>query len=469
MSLARREALRSLPAVHVLLDHPELKPFVARYSQAAVTDAVQNTLATIRVEYRQADDPQPLKKEQIIRRIKQSLSRWGATRLQPLINVTGVILHTNLGRAPLSPRAVQRVKEVAAGYSNLEYDLNEGGRGSRHDYVERLLCQLTGAEAAMVVNNNAAAVWLVLRELAQNREVIVSRGQLVEIGGSFRVSEIMAQSGAQLHEVGTTNKTHLADYERALNERTAMIMKVHTSNFAFVGFHKEVDRKDLARLSKAHGVPLYEDLGSGMLYDLKHHGIGSEPTVTESLKGGAEIVSFSGDKLLGGPQAGLIVGNARWISRLKKNQLARAVRIDKLSLAALSGTLETYAHPERAVKEIPVLRAILLDEEQVKERAEQLAAQINAQFGDKLAVSVQKTTAEVGGGSLPGVTLPSYSVRLKPLGPAVHQLEQALRKLPKPIIGRVAQDALWWDPRALHPDEAQEIPDLLGEALTSLN
>lgn len=468
MVLSQREALRRLPAVHVLLNHPTLKAYVDRYTGALVTSMIQDTLSEIRIQYRQSKHPQPLDLEQIVQRVEQSLLNREALQLKPVINVTGVVLHTNLGRAVLSSKAVRSIQAVAANYSNLEYDLNRGERGSRHDYAEDLLCRLTGAEAAMVVNNNAAAVWLILREMAQNREVIVSRGQLVEIGGSFRVSEIMSQSGARLHEVGTTNKTHLHDYERAINDNTAMIMKVHTSNFAFIGFHQEVERADLANLAAKHDLPLYEDLGSGMIYDLKQHGIGNEPTVMESVKEGAELVSFSGDKLLGGPQAGLIVGKRKWIARLKKNQLARAIRIDKLSLAALTSTLEAYLQPVQATREIPVLRAILQDEQTVKERAHHLAADIEARFGDKFRVSVRATTAEVGGGSLPDVTLPSHSVRLEPINFAAHELEQALRRISKPIIGRCADNALWWDPRTLQPGESDQIPDLLAQAFELL-
>lgn len=469
MPISQQEALRSLPAVHVLLNHPTLQTYIERYSQPLVTSIIQDTLSTIRIGYRQEDHPKVVGYDQVVCQVEQQLRMWETLQLKPLINVTGVILHTNLGRAVLSQKAVQRMQTVAACYSNLEYNLHLGQRGSRHDYIEDLLCRLTGAEAAMVVNNNAAAVWLILRELAANREVIVSRGQLVEIGGSFRVSEIMAESGACLTEVGTTNKTRSSDYERAINDNTAMIMKVHTSNFAFIGFHQEVARKELAQLAAAHTLPFYEDLGSGMIYDLKQHAIGHEPTVTESLKDGADIVSFSGDKLLGGPQAGLIVGSHQWVSRLKKNQLARAIRIDKLSLAALAATLESYLEPTRAVQEIPVLRAILMDEHTVKERAARLASLIEQRFGDKLQVEVHFSTAEVGGGSLPDVTLPSYSVCVQPVAFAAHKLEQALRHISKPIIGRLADNKLWWDPRTLQSGELEQIPDLLWEALHTLD
>lgn len=469
MSLSQQDALRSLPSVHLLLNQPTIQTYIEQYSRTLVTHIVQDTLSEIRIHYRQSAQPQTLAMDQIVERIEQALKRWQRLQLKPVINVTGIVLHTNLGRAVLSPKAVRHIQAVAANYSNLEYDLERGERGSRHDHVERLLCRLTGAEAAMVVNNNAAAVWLILREMAQGREVIVSRGQLVEIGGSFRVSEIMAQSGACLHEVGTTNKTHLHDYVRAINDRTAMIMKVHTSNFAFIGFHQEVEREELAKLAEAHELPLYEDLGSGMIYDLKRHGIGNEPTVMESLEGGAHLVSFSGDKLLGGPQAGLIVGKEKWITRLKKNQLARAIRIDKMSLAGLVCTLEAYLQPEQAVDDIPVLRAILMDEAQVKKAAHHLASLLESRFRDQLRVTVHRTTAEVGGGSLPDVTLPSYSVRLKPKRRTAHELDQTLRHISKPIIGRLADDALWWDPRTLQPGEAEQIPDLLAEAFGLLD
>lgn len=468
MSVTQQEALRSLPAVDQLISTPELAPYAKRFPQSLLTKTAQDALAQIRIHYRQSAAPEPLSPAEIAARVVVALETWERLRLQPIINATGVVLHTNLGRAVLSEAAIQRMRDTAATYSNLEYDLASGARGSRHTYVEQLLCRLTGAEAAMVVNNNAAAVWLTLRELAQGKEVVVSRGQLVEIGGSFRVSEIMAESGAILREVGTTNKTHLHDYSRAIDEETSLLLKVHTSNFAFVGFHHEVSREELAALATKHDIPLYEDLGSGMLYDLKRHHIGNEPTVAESVRAGVDIVSFSGDKLLGGPQAGLIVGKRRYIERLKKNQLARAVRIDKLSLAALTSTLETYLQPERAREEIPVLRAILMKKQEVQRETEALAADIRSELAPAVDVSVHPTTAEVGGGSLPGVELPSYSVRLVPHTGKAHHVERALRYAPEPLIGRLFDDALWLDPRTLQAGEREKIAPLLREAMQAL-
>lgn len=469
MTTTQQEALRSLPAVHRILQHRALQAPISQYSQPLITDLIQNTLSEIRIAYRQTKKPAILNEEQVVERVLHAVHQLDGTCLKPVINMTGVVLHTNLGRAVLSEKAVKAIQSTAATYSNLEYDLHQGKRGSRHAYVERLLSHLTGAEAALVVNNNAAAVWLVLREFARNREVIVSRGQLVEIGGSFRVSEIMGESGARLREVGTTNKTHLQDYKQAINDNTVMLMKVHTSNFAFVGFHQEVPREQLTSLAKENHLIFYEDLGSGMLYDLKQHGIGNEPTVRESVEAGCDLVSFSGDKLLGGPQAGLIVGKKQWIERLKKNQLARAVRIDKLSLAGLASTLEAYLTKERAVREIPTLRSILMDKKTVREKALQLANLIEQRFAEVLSVSVHETTAEAGGGSLPGVSLPSYAVRLDLKGGKTHQLEQMLRTMPQPVVGRLAEGALWWDPRTLQPGELEQSVNILGQALKQLN
>ncbi|WP_316571296.1 L-seryl-tRNA(Sec) selenium transferase [Neobacillus sp. YIM B06451] len=382
--------------------------------------------------------------------------------LKKVINATGTILHTNLGRARLSEEAIRHATEVAGNYSNLEYKLEEGERGSRHSHIEKLLTEITGAEAAMVVNNNAAAVYLILRSLAENREVIVSRGQLVEIGGSFRISSIMEESGAQLVEIGTTNKTHLFDYENAISENTAMIMKVHTSNFKTIGFTKSVDTLELSSLAAVHkDIIFYEDLGSGALYDFRKHGIGEEPHVREVIEMGVDIVSFSGDKLLGGPQAGIIAGKKHLIDKLKKHQLARVVRVDKMTLAALEGTLLAYAKGEKGMLGIPTIRNLLTGPEELKERSDAFIRSLFAKTGSYKAKAVP-ASGQVGGGTMPDVNLPSYAVSLIHESLSAEQLATKLRKdAIEPIIVRIQNEEVLIDLRSVNSLEEEIIIESL--------
>lgn len=382
--------------------------------------------------------------------------------IKRVINATGTILHTNLGRARLSQHAIDHVIQTANNYSNLEYKLEEGERGSRHAHVEELVKRLTGAEAAMVVNNNAAAVFLVLRVLASPKEVIVSRGQLVEIGGSFRISSIMEESGAKLVEVGTTNKTHLYDYENALGEDTAMIMKVHTSNFKVIGFTKSVETSDLVDLAKKHDtVIFYEDLGSGALYDYSQHGIGEEPVVSKVLKQGADIVSFSGDKLLGGPQAGIIAGKKALIDKLKKHQLARVLRVDKMTLAALEGTLIDYGKGETAVQNIPVVRDLLASKEQIKIRTDQFIDLLTKKT-NAFTVASTESTSQVGGGTMPEVELPTVIIQLKIENMTAETLAKKLRtENEPPIVARIQKEELLLDLRTVSKEEESMIIDAL--------
>lgn len=378
--------------------------------------------------------------------------------LKRVINGTGTILHTNLGRARMSERAIKHVVETANSYSNLEYKLEEGERGSRHSHVEALIKEITGAEAAMVVNNNAAAVYLILRELASGKEVIVSRGELVEIGGSFRISSIMEESGARLVEVGTTNKTHLYDYERAINENTAMLMKVHTSNFKVIGFTKSVGTEELSDLASCHDdVIFYEDLGSGALYDYGKHGIGSEPVVSDVLQKGVDIVSFSGDKLLGGPQAGIIVGKKSLVARLKKNQLARVVRVDKMTLAALEGTLMDYLIGEEGIKNIPVVRDLLKSKEEMKERTEGFVSTLLANT-DHFEVKIEENVSQVGGGTMPEVELPTFVAVLKHKEYSAEKVARKLRTEQDPaIIVRIQKEEVVIDLRCVTEDEERTV------------
>jgi L-seryl-tRNA(Ser) seleniumtransferase len=382
--------------------------------------------------------------------------------LKKVLNATGTILHTNLGRARLSQNAIDHVIQTAKSYSNLEYKLVEGERGSRHAHAEELVKRLTGAEAAMVVNNNAAAVFLVLRALASQKEVIVSRGQLVEIGGSFRISSIMEESGAKLVEVGTTNKTHLYDYEHALSEDTAMIMKVHTSNFKVIGFTKSVETTDLVDLAKQHeGVIYYEDLGSGALYDYSKHGIGEEPVVSEVLKQGVDIVSFSGDKLLGGPQAGIIAGKKALIDTLKKHQLARVLRVDKMTLAALEGTLIDYGKGETAVQNIPVVRDLLASKEELHSRTSRFIDLLEKKT-KAYRVTSRESTSQVGGGTMPEVELPTMVIHLKCNNLSAENLSKKLRtEHDPPIVARIQKEELLLDLRTVSNEEESLIIDAL--------
>lgn len=387
--------LRALPKVDEVLKDPRLAEEAGRHPHVLVLDAVREVIEETRARLLAGQDFEPdadLIAGDALARVALKAQR----SLRGVINATGVIVHTNLGRSILSDAAVEAVAEVASGYSTLEYDIESGERGSRHVHVESLLAKLTGAEAAMAVNNNAAAVMLAIAELARGGEAIVSRGQLVEIGGSFRIPDIMAESGAKMVEVGTTNKTHRADYERAITADTKLLLKVHSSNFRVVGFTEEVEIEDLVSLGAEHGIPVFEDQGSGVLIELRDYGLPYEPTVGESIARGATLVSCSGDKLLGGPQAGILVGRADIIARLKKHPMARALRLDKMTLAALEVTLRTYLDPGVAVREIPTLRMLTMPLAEVRERAARLAALIGEACSDGLAVEVRDDVARAG-------------------------------------------------------------------------
>lgn len=382
--------------------------------------------------------------------INKNINHYLSKQIEPVINGTGTVLHTNLGRARLSEKAVQHVTEVARNYSTLEFNTITGGRGSRHSLVEDYIKDLTGAEAAIVVNNNAASVYMVMSAFAKNREVIVSRGELVEIGGSFRVSSIMEESGATLKEVGTTNKTHLFDYERAINEETSMLMKVHTSNFHMVGFTKNVSREDLVTLANQHQVMTFEDLGSGMVYDLKRHEVGQEPLVKEVLAKGIDLVSFSGDKLFGGPQVGIIAGKKHFIDHLKQHQLARVLRVDKMTYAALETTLKQWIMQDY---DIPTLRDILQPKEELESRVIEFIERYKQYHNPFLTVKEVGLTSKVGGGTLPEVELDSYGVSLSSERLTAEEIKQQLRKMTPPIICRVERGEALLDFRTMTEEE----------------
>ncbi len=458
-----RERLRELPSVEQLLQAGPATALIAAYGRAATLEAIRSVLSDLRQELLAQpgqlapvfDGEPESKSEKIFTTVEARLAEWMKPSLGPVINASGVILHTNLGRAPLSRAAIQAVQQVSLGYSNLEYDLERGARGSRLVHAEALLKRLTGAEAALVVNNNAAALLLLLTALARRRRVVISRSQLVEIGGGFRVPEVMSQSGAKLVEVGTTNRVHLADYENALQEPAAAVMRAHHSNFRIIGFTAEPDLAELASLAHRYQVPLVDDLGSGVLLDTARYGLAHEPTVQESLAAGADLVCFSGDKLLGGPQAGIILGRADLVARLRKHPLARAVRADKLCLAALSQTLLHYLKDE-AEREVPIWRMISMPLEQIEARAWAWAAQV----GSGEVIPGQST---VGGGSLPEETLPTYLLSLNV--PKPNRFLARLRSAPRPVIARVAEERVVLDPRTVQPDEEEILLSVLRDAL----
>ncbi|MGG0719670.1 L-seryl-tRNA(Sec) selenium transferase [Robertmurraya massiliosenegalensis] len=466
-----KETLRNLPPIHELQKDARFLRLIEAFGiqEGYLTALMKETIENVRKQLLNGnwDGPFPGNEEFIewlFIHLQGILNHQFQYTLKRVINGTGTILHTNLGRARLSSKAIEHVLETAQSYSNLEYNLEEGQRGSRHSHVENLIKNITGAEAAMVVNNNAAAVYLVLRELAEGKEVIVSRGELVEIGGSFRISSIMEESGATLAEVGTTNKTHLYDYERALNESTSMIMKVHTSNFKVIGFTKSVPTEELAALATTReDLIFYEDLGSGALYDYQQHGIGTEPVVAEVLKKGVDLVSFSGDKLLGGPQAGIIVGKKHLIERLKKNQLARVVRVDKMTLAALEGTLMDYLLGEEAIKNIPVVRDLLTGKEEIKERALHFKSELQKRT-DAYTVDIIEGESQVGGGTMPEVKLPTFVLVLQHHTYSAEKIATKLRTEHSPsIIVRIQKEETLIDLRCVTREEE----NILLEALVS--
>ncbi|MBI3516182.1 MAG: L-seryl-tRNA(Sec) selenium transferase [Proteobacteria bacterium] len=448
-----------MPSVDALLRRPALRDAIARHGHALVVETARAELDRARRATLAGTAPPPRAtlEAEIEQRTLDALAALAELPLRPVFNLTGTVLHTNLGRAVLPREAIEAISRVAAQPSNLEFDLARGERGERDDHVTDWLIRLTGAEAALAVNNNAAAVLLTLNALAERREVLVSRGELIEIGGAFRMPDIMARAGCKLREVGTTNRTHLRDYADAIGPRTALIMKVHTSNYAIEGFTAAVPEAELATLAHARGLKLVTDLGSGMLVDLKRYGLPPEPTPREMLEAGADLVTFSGDKLLGGPQAGLIVGRAELIAKLKRNPLKRALRCDKLTLAALAAVLRLYADPDRLVERLPGLRQMCRTAADIRAQAARLQPVLAARLDGTATVAVVDCASQIGSGSLPVDRLPSTAVALKPArsrgaGKALGALAAAFRALPIPVIGRLHDGALLFDLRCLEDE-----------------
>ena len=455
--MERHALLRNIPKIDDILRRFEKE--VPHVSSALITDLTRTYINELRDGILRGDIMSLPSMEAIISELKILLKKESLLNLREVINGTGVILHTNLGRACLSDEAANAAYIAAKRYSTLEYNVVSGSRGSRHSHIEALLCKLTGAESAIVVNNNAAAVLLILSAIGAGGEVVISRGELVEIGGSFRMPEIMEQCACRLHEVGTTNKTHLRDFSIAIRPDTKALLKVHTSNFRIVGFTQSVPLCELSDLAHKNDIPLIQDLGSGSLIDLRPFGIHDEPTVKDSIEAGVDIVSFSGDKLLGGPQAGVIVGKERYIEKLKSHPLARAVRVDKMTLAALEATLRSYLDPRSALLTIPTLRMLTASPYELKNRAEKLCTMLQQR---NVSADIIEDNTHVGGGSVPCQLLPAYVVAIMPAACSVNALEQALRGLERPIIGRITSDRYLLDVRTLWDEDFSYIAEMIG-------
>lgn len=464
----RQEWLRSIPPVDALLRHEEVEHWLATFPRSLVVSALRHATDQVRAAVLEGACHEFVDPEHMIALAEEELARLSAPSLRRVINATGIVLHTGLGRAPLCDAAVEAVAEVTAGYSNLEFDLDEGRRGKRTDHVRDWLKQITGAPGAVIVNNNAAATFLILNTLAAGREVVISRGQLIEIGGSYRLPDITRASGALPREVGTTNRTRLTDYEAAVNDATAMLLHVHSSNYRIVGFSEETPLSDLATLARERGLILVDDLGSGALLDLTRLGLPYEPWAAESIQAGADLVCFSGDKLLGGPQCGIIVGRAELIERLERNPLMRAFRVDKMTLAALEATLRHYRDEEEAGREIPTLRLLSAPLPELEKRAKELCSQLCAAIPGQ-AFHVGTSTAYAGGGALPTAELPSVAIQWRPPADRVHALLRALRQAETPIIARAHEGVILLDLRTLFPADEEDLIAALEEAYLALH
>ena len=457
---------RSIPKVDVLLENQDIVTLIENHHRDVVVDVIREEIDKLRNFIKENDDVNLIetKINNLIENIKISTEKVYSYNIKKVINGTGTILHTNLGRAIISKKHADYLSEVVTSYSNLEYNLEEGRRGERYSHFEKLICKITGAEAAMAVNNNAAAVMLVLSSMAAEKEVIVSRGELVEVGGKFRIPDVMKSSNAHLVEIGTTNKTHLEDYEDAISENTGAFLKVHTSNFKILGFTESVSIEELCKLGREKDIPVIEDIGSGVLIDLSEYGLEYEPTVQDSIKAGVDVVSFSGDKLLGGPQAGIIVGKKKYIDKMKKNPLTRAFRIDKFTATILEMIFHEYLNEEDAIKNIPVLSLITKDLKEIEKNTNDLFNKIE-KLKDVADINVEDTLSQIGGGSLPAERIKSKSVTIMPKNISTQSLEAKLRAGKNPVVGRISEEKLILDMRTVLEDEidilAQKLIDIL--------
>jgi L-seryl-tRNA(Ser) seleniumtransferase len=463
----KNELFQIIPSVDRLLKSPVIREISPPYSHNLILKAINEVLEEFRDEIKngKAMDSSDLALERVSSAVVERLKLLDQPSLKPVINATGVVVHTNLGRSILPEQALEKFRQIAGGYSNLEYDLRKGERGSRYSHVESILLEITSAEGAMAVNNNAAAVLVSLETLARGREVVVSRGELVEIGGSFRIPEVMRKSGAKMVEVGATNKTHLRDYEGAIGPETALLLKVHKSNFHLVGFTEEVDRLQLVKLGRRYGIPVMEDLGSGCFVDFSKYGLIKEPTVQEVLAQGVDLVTFSGDKLLGGPQAGIILGRKDLVEAIRKNQLSRALRIDKLTLLALEETLRIYRDEQAALREIPTLRMILASQKSLKDRARRLIKLAGKVDAGNFTLAIRGGQSKVGGGALPLLVLSTSLICLTPGKLSANVLEESFRASDPPIIVRIEKDQVLLDVRTIQEGELK----IVAEAIRRLS
>jgi len=465
--------LRKIPKVDDLLARPEIVDLLTVHPRTVVVEAIRKGLSQFRQDLvrklpSSSVDDSTFSFETLLPLFLQQIRNQTQLRLRPVINATGVVIHTNLGRSPLHPSALQHIVDVSKAYSNLEFDLDRGERGSRYVHVEDILCRISGAEAAMVVNNNAAAVLLVLNTIAEGKEVIVSRGELVEIGGAFRIPDVMKRSGALLREVGTTNRTHLGDYQKAISSETALLLKVHTSNFRVMGFTSDVPLEELVLFGRKYEIPVMNDLGSGSLVNLSNYGMEKEPTVQEVVRTGVDAVTFSGDKLLGGPQAGIILGKKNVIDLIKMNPLTRALRIDKLTLAALESTLVLFLDEKKAMEEVPTLRMLTLDKRQLKQRGRKLLNRLAKGVGEEATLTLREDRSQVGGGALPLQELPTIALTVRPHSFSVNHLEEALRKGEPPVIARISRDELILDMRTIFDEEIPLLAQCVRRALKAI-
>ncbi len=468
ISEKQQQLLRMLPGVDRILELTKTQSALNDVPQTVLVNAIRTTVESYRQRVLSDDSKiseEALSDDQILNDVAHATRKAMTLNLRRVVNATGVVVHTNLGRSLLAQDADEHLALIAGRYSNLEYDLDAGKRGSRYSSVEGIICEISGAEAAMVVNNNAAAVLLCLDTFARNKRVIVSRGELVEIGGSFRIPDVMAKSGGILKEVGTTNRTHLRDYEDAIDEKTGLLLKVHCSNYSVVGFTAALSLKELVELGARYSIAVMEDLGSGTFIDFSKYGLSKEPTVQESVSSGADMITFSGDKLLGGPQAGIIVGKKGVIEKVRSNPLTRALRIDKLTLAALEYTLRLYRDEEEAVTVIPTLRMLTSSRETIVQKANRLVQALKSIDDTRLEISTIDRSSKAGGGALPLLDLPSQCIRLKIKGLSTSRVEKNMRNNDPPVIGRIEEDHYIIDMRTIQEDEISVIENAIANLL----